>query len=451
MSGETRRPGNFIDSVRIYIKAGDGGDGCLSFRREKFVPFGGPNGGDGGKGGDVYFQADRNLTTLLELSYNPHIKGLDGSNGSSYNKAGRDAKDITVKVPCGTIVRRNGQIVVDMSVHGTKVLIAKGGAGGRGNLAFRTHYNNAPKISEKGEHGQDLDLALELKVLADVGLVGFPNAGKSTFLSMISSARPKIADYPFTTLSPNLGMVFHKRKSFVAADIPGLIAGAHEGRGLGDTFLRHLERTKVLVHLVDPAGFDNVDPVESVKVIAAELRKFSPELSRKPRIIIVNKSDIPGSDKVFAAVKKKFRDQDVFLMSAATGDGTVRVMDEIVRLLDETAREEATRVPEIPSEPVRVVHVMDPAFRVKRGEDGILEITGREVERLIEQTNFGQPESVLRLRNIFHKIGLDKALLRQKVAEGELVRVSDMEFQWDSAAGGPPARSVSRRKRKPLI
>lgn len=451
MSGETRRPGNFIDSVRVYVKAGDGGDGCLSFRREKFVPFGGPNGGDGGRGGDVYFQADRNLTTLLELSYNPHITGLDGSNGSSYNKAGKDAKDITVKVPCGTIVRRNGEIIADMSVHGTKILMAKGGAGGRGNLAFRTKANNAPKISEKGEHGEFLDLSLELKILADVGLVGFPNAGKSTFLSMISSARPKIADYPFTTLIPNLGMVYHKRKSFVAADIPGLIEGAHEGRGLGDTFLRHLERTKVLVHLIDPAGFDNVGPVESVKVIAAELRKFSPELSRKPRIIIVNKSDLPEADKVFAAVKKKYRDCDVFLMSAATGNGTVPVLDEIVRLLDETAREEALKPQEAPKGPVRAVHMMEPAFRVKRGEDGILEITGREVGRLIEQTNFGQPESVVRLRNIFHKMGVDKALLRQGVAEGELVRVNDMEFQWDSAAGGPPARSVSRRKRKPLI
>ncbi|MCX5783195.1 MAG: GTPase ObgE [Elusimicrobia bacterium] len=307
-----RKSQTFIDSLRIFLKAGDGGDGCLSMRREKYIPFGGPNGGNGGAGGDIWLEADPNLTTFIELSYHPHISAHPGSNGQGSNKDGHAGKSSTVYVPLGTVAKKDGKILADISRPGQKVLAAKGGRGGRGNASFKTHFNTAPKIAERGEPGEEVTIELELKVLADVGLIGFPNAGKSTFLSRISSARPKIADYPFTTLSPNLGMVYHKNRSFVAADIPGLIEGAHGGKGLGDSFLKHVERTKVLVHLVDPAGFGETSAVDSVKVIADELAQFSPQLAKKPRIIAVNKSDQEIAEEIFAKIKKKHRKDDKF-------------------------------------------------------------------------------------------------------------------------------------------
>ena len=286
---------NFLDKVKIYVKAGKGGDGCLSFRREKFIEFGGPNGGNGGRGGNVYFQAEPNLTTLQELAYNPHIEAQNGEKGGTYNKTGLDGEDKIVLVPLGTVIKQSGNIIADLTLPGQKALIAKGGRGGRGNQSFKTQQNTAPRIAENGQPGEELTLILELKVLADVGLVGFPNAGKSTFLSAVSAARPKIADYPFTTLNPNLGICTHKGKSFVIADIPGIIEGASGGKGLGHQFLKHIERTRVLLHIIDPQGFDNLDALKSVKVIENELKNFDKELYKKPRILVVNKADIEES------------------------------------------------------------------------------------------------------------------------------------------------------------
>ena len=302
--------GSFLDRVKIYLTAGKGGDGCLSFRREKFIEFGGPNGGCGGKGGDIILKAEPNLTTLLELAYNPHNEAQNGEKGGTYNKTGRAGENKYVLVPCGTLVKKDGQTIADLTRPGQEFLVAKGGMGGRGNQSFKTRNNTAPHIAENGQPGEEVTLILELKVLADLGLVGFPNAGKSTFLSRISAARPRIADYPFTTLNPNLGITLHKGLSFATADIPGIIEGASEGKGLGTQFLKHIERTRVLLHLVDPDGFDGMSAEKSVKVIENELKTFDKKLFEKPRILVVNKMDLPAAQKAYETLKKKFKKQE---------------------------------------------------------------------------------------------------------------------------------------------
>lgn len=418
--------GSFLDRVKIYITAGKGGDGCLSFRREKFIEFGGPNGGCGGKGGDVILQAEPNLTTLLELAYNPHIEAQNGEKGGTYNKTGRAGEDRIVLVPCGTIVRQEGQIVADLTQAGQQFLAAKGGMGGRGNQSFKTRNNTAPHIAENGQPGEEATLVLELKVLADLGLVGFPNAGKSTFLSRISAARPRIADYPFTTLNPNLGVTLHKGLSFATADIPGIIEGASEGKGLGHQFLKHIERTRVLLHLVDPDGFDGLSAEKSVKVIEKELKAFDKKLAEKPRLIAVNKKDLPSAAQAFETIKKKFKKQKVFLISAATGEGVQEVLDEVVKILAATPVEIAPV-----QEETSVTHRVAPIFTIERGEDDIIYITGKKIEEFIAMTNFSQPEAVTRLRGIFKKIGLEKALHKHGVQDGDTLVVGGREFEWN--------------------
>lgn len=418
--------GSFLDRVKIYITAGKGGDGCLSFRREKFIEFGGPNGGCGGKGGDIILQADPNLTTLLELAYNPHIEAQNGEKGGTYNKTGRAGEDRIVRVPCGTIVRQDGEILVDLTKPGQQFVAAKGGMGGRGNQSFKTRNNTAPHIAENGQPGEEATLILELKVLADLGLVGFPNAGKSTFLSRISAARPRIADYPFTTLNPNLGVTLHKGISFATADIPGIIEGASEGKGLGHQFLKHIERTRVLLHIVDPDGFDGMSAEESIKVIEKELKAFDKKLAQKPRILAVNKLDLPSAKKTYEALKKKFKKQKVFLMSAATGEGVQAVLDEIVKILAATPVEIIA-----PEEKKAVVHKVEPIFTIERGDDDIIYIKGKKIEEFIAMTNFAQPEAVTRLRGIFKKIGLEKALNKQGVQDGDTLIVGGREFEWN--------------------
>lgn len=418
--------GSFLDRVKIYITAGKGGDGCLSFRREKFIEFGGPNGGCGGKGGDIILEADPNLTTLLELAYNPHIEAQNGEKGGTYNKTGRAGEDRIVRVPCGTLVRQDGEILVDLTQPGQQFVAAKGGMGGRGNQSFKTRNNTAPHIAENGQPGEEATLILELKVLADLGLVGFPNAGKSTFLSRISAARPRIADYPFTTLNPNLGVTLHKGISFATADIPGIIEGASEGKGLGHQFLKHIERTRVLLHLVDPDGFDAMSAEESVKVIEKELKAFDKKLAAKPRLLAVNKMDLPSAKKVYETLKKKFKKQKVFLMSAATGEGVPAVLDEIVKILAVTPVEISQ-----PEEKKAVTHKVDPIFTIERGEDEIIYIKGKKIEEFIAMTNFVQPEAVARLKGIFKKIGLEKALNKLGVRDGDTLVVGGREFEWN--------------------
>lgn len=436
---------SFIDNVRVFVKAGDGGDGCMSFRREKFVPKGGPNGGNGGKGSDIYFEADRNLTTLLHLARNPHIKGVDGSSGKGSLKDGGFAQDISVFVPCGTVIKEDGKILVDLDKHKSRVLIAKGGKGGRGNTSFKTKFNTAPRISEKGGHGENKTLQLELKLLADAGFVGFPNAGKSTLLAAVSAARPKVADYPFTTLNPSLGIVSHKNKNFVACDIPGLIEGAHKGRGLGDKFLRHIERTRVLLIITDPLGFGKFTPLKSVETVLKELKNFSPKLAKRSKIIVVNKSDLPESKIVYEKIKKKYSRYKVFLISAATGKGINRLLDEVIKILSETPLKIETS-----HKPVVKIHKLEPAFKVKRISNRTIEITGSEIIRLIQKTNFEQSESIMRLKNVLKKIGVEKALKKLGIEESDSIKISGMEFMWqEKSYPDIDDKSASRRKRKP--
>ncbi len=441
--------GSFLDRVKIYVTAGKGGDGCLSFRREKFIEFGGPNGGCGGRGGDVILKAEPNLTTLLELAYHPHIDAPNGEKGGSYNKTGRAGENRYVYVPCGTIVRTlEGEFLVDMTRPGQEFTVAKGGAGGRGNQSFKTQQNTAPHIAENGLPGQEVTLILELKILADLGLVGFPNAGKSTFLSRISAARPRIADYAFTTLNPNLGITLHQGVSFATADIPGIIEGASEGKGLGLQFLKHIERTRVLLHLVDPEGFDGLSAEESVKVIEKELKTFNKKLFDKPRILAVNKADLPSAEKIYKALSKKRRKQKVFLISAATGEGVKAVLDEVVKILSSTPVEQIAVEEEKP-----VVHKVEPIFTITRDENDVIHITGKKVEEFIAMTNFTQPEAVTRLKGIFKKIGLEKALLKQGVQDGDLLVVGGKEFEWngdfdEEAPLAPEHAGYKRRETK---
>ena len=440
--------GSFLDRVKIYVTAGKGGDGCLSFRREKFIEFGGPNGGCGGRGGDVILQAEPNLTTLLELAYNPHIEAQNGEKGGTYNKTGRAGEDKIIRVPCGTIVKQDGRVIADLTQAGQQFTVARGGMGGRGNQSFKTRNNTAPHIAENGQPGEEVTLILELKVLADLGLVGFPNAGKSTFLSRISAARPRIADYPFTTLNPNLGITLHKGISFATADIPGIIAGASEGKGLGHQFLKHIERTRVLLHLVDPDGFDGMSAEKSVKVIEEELKAFDKKLFAKPRIIVVNKMDLPEAKKAYETIKKKFKKHKVMLMSAATGEGVDKVLDEVVKILAATPVEQP-----VIEEKTAATHKVEPIFSIERDENDVIHITGKKVVEFIAMTNFNQPEAVARLRGIFKKIGLEKALLKYGVEDGDTLIVGGREFEWngdfdEEAPNSPEHAGYKRRETK---
>ncbi|MBI4376105.1 MAG: GTPase ObgE [Elusimicrobia bacterium] len=426
---------NFIDKVRVFLSAGEGGDGCLSFHREKFIEFGGPDGADGGKGGHIYLEASPHLTTLLELSLRPHIKGNDGENGKGNNKVGRDGGDIVIPVPMGTSVYHEGRLLVDMSRPGQRYLAAQGGRGGRGNLSFKSRLNTAPRICEKGAPGDSLTLELELKLLADVGLVGFPNAGKSSLLARLSHARPKIAEYPFTTISPNLGVAAHKGVSFVIADIPGLIEGAHRGKGLGADFLRHVERTRVLVHLIDPAGFADKNPVDGVKVIEAELKSFNPRLAQKPRILAVNKMDLPLAHEALRKVRARYRAREIFPISAATGEGLSELLDRVI--LELSRHPVPWQEPNAP--PERFVKV-EQGFRVQRIGAGLFELKGPFVERAAAMLKADLPEAVERFQKSLKRIGVDKALRQAGIGEGDMVRCGALEFEWTDK----PYRSLPR-------
>lgn len=327
----------FLDEVTIFAKAGNGGDGCVSFRREKYVPKGGPDGGDGGKGGSIYFEADPQKTTLVNFKHQRHFRAQDGQHGKGKNMFGRGGEDLVIKVPVGTIVKdtETDEIIADIIDPHQKLLVFEGGRGGKGNTRFKSSTNRAPRKSTPGVKNEDRRLKLELKLLADVGLVGLPNAGKSTLLSRVSHARPKIADYPFTTKEPMLGIVkVGDFSSFVAADIPGLIEGAHSGTGLGDKFLKHIERTKVLVHLVDVANVDGSDPYKNFKIINQELKKYSPALIKKPQIVVLNKIDALSDPRVAEKIKKKIEKKyPVCLVSAVAGQGLKELLEAVAEKL----------------------------------------------------------------------------------------------------------------------
>jgi GTP-binding protein len=414
----------FIDKARIFITAGRGGAGCISFRREKFVPLGGPDGGNGGKGGDVYLLADPHLTTLLDLAYRPHYRAVDGQAGQNSNKFGRGGADLTIKVPLGTVVRRNGEVLADLKDPGRTIMVAAGGRGGRGNASFKTGRHTAPHLAEKGEPGEEVALDLELKLIADVGLVGFPNAGKSTFLARVSAARPKIADYPFTTLTPNLGVVSHKEKQFVVADIPGLIEGAHTGKGIGDEFLRHIQRTRIIIHLVDMGGFDGKDPVENFRTINKELASYSKALLDKPMLVAANKMDLTDAPAELAKFKRRVKGTKVFPISAATGAGIDALLAAVVHLLNTLPPPE-----EVVPEPVRR-YVYAPEFTVTR-EGDIFVVAGPKVEKLAAMTDFNQEEALRRFQNILKKMGVEQMLEDQGVKPGDTVRVGTREFVYE--------------------
>lgn len=417
----------FVDKVKVYLKAGDGGNGCVSFRREKFVPKGGPDGGDGGDGGDIIIKASSSYNTLTHLAYNPHLRAENGEDGGSSNKKGRRGEDLIVYVPCGTIVKdEEGDVVADLLREGSFFVAAKGGKGGKGNAHFKSSLNQAPTIRELGEKGEEKTLILELFLIADVGLVGFPNAGKSTFLARTTKAKPKIADYPFTTLKPNLGICFYKEKSFVIADIPGLIEGASKGKGLGHEFLRHIERTKILLHLVDPLGYYDIDPIDSVKIIENELKEYSPKLLRKKRLIAVNKADLPQAKDVFERLKKRYK-RDVFLISSVTGLGIEKLLDRILKLLTLHKYEPLEESKSV--EPTQRIVKVEKGFEVEV-KDGIFYVKGKNIERIVSITDLNNEESVKRMYNIFKKIGVVKELKKKGIKEGDTVIINNIEFDW---------------------
>ncbi|MCX7905547.1 MAG: GTPase ObgE [Elusimicrobiales bacterium] len=419
---------DFIDKVWVYVKAGDGGNGCVSFRREKYVPKGGPDGGDGGDGGNVIIKASRSYNTLTHLSYSPHIKAENGENGGSGNKKGRKGKDTIIMVPCGTIIKdEKGNIICDLIDDGAEVLVASGGKGGRGNASFKSSVNQAPVIRELGEKGEEKKLVLELLLIADVGLVGFPNAGKSTFLSRVTSAKPKIADYPFTTLKPNLGICRHKEKYFVIADIPGLIEGASKGKGLGHEFLRHIERTKILLHLVDPNGYFGIDPLLSIRIIENELKNYSTKLLKKPKIIAVNKADIGYiAFDFFKKIKNEYK-KDVFLISSVTGEGIDNLLDRIIFLLSDVDSKHSLEINL--GEKVKTIKV-EKSFKVEK-KNNIFYISGKSVEKIASMTDMENEEAVKRMYKILKRIGVVKELKKNGIKNGDTVIISKFEFVWN--------------------
>ncbi|TPW20843.1 MAG: GTP-binding protein [Elusimicrobia bacterium] len=431
----------FIDRVHIEVRGGNGGNGCLSFLHEKYREFGGPDGGDGGRGGDVVLVADANLSTLLDVSYRPHIEARHGGNGRSSTKTGFTSDEFVMKVPVGTVVLKDGVVVADLSRAGQRFVAARGGRGGRGNASFKHHDNTAPRLYERGQPGEVHELDLELKLIADVGLAGFPNAGKSTLLTRVSNARPKVAAYPFTTLSPHLGIVSHKGRDFVMADVPGLIEGASEGKGLGDDFLRHVERTRVLVHLVDPAGFKGTGPVEGVKVIEAELKAYSRLLGDKPRLLVVSKSDQPEAAEVARRLRARYRSRKVFLMSGATGEGVSELLDAVLAELAHAPREALLFAKEGENR-LKV----QKGFAIVPAGEGVYRVYGAFVERAAAMTDVSLPEPLGRLQKVFKRIGLDKALRQAGIVEGDMVAIGPIELAWHAKAEERPREG---RKRKP--
>lgn len=420
----------FIDRARIFVQSGKGGDGMSSFRREKFVPKGGPDGGDGGHGGNVVLVADRNVNTLVDFRFRRLFKAKPGGKGQGANCYGRNAEDLLITVPLGTIVKdeESGQIIADLSHDGQQAIVAKGGRGGRGNWHFRSSSNRTPTFAERGEPGEERWLRLELKVLADIGLLGYPSVGKSSILRKVSAAQPEVAAYHFTTLNPILGVVdLSDHRSFVMADIPGLIEGASEGVGLGHDFLRHIERTKILVHVLDVSGMEGRDPIEDYEKINEELRKYSEKLSRKKQIIAANKIDMLGDSDNLERLKAYMdeRGQEVYPICAMTGEGLEVLLERLWDLL-ETYVEELEEIAE------EVVYKAQdkPDFEVKRADDGAFVVTGPRIENLVAMTNFDDDQSLRRFQRIWRYMELDKLLKEKGICDGNTVRICEMEFEY---------------------
>ncbi|EAC3855607.1 TPA_asm: GTPase ObgE [Listeria monocytogenes] len=426
----------FVDQVKIYVKAGNGGDGMVAFRREKFVPNGGPAGGDGGKGADVVFVVDEGLRTLVDFRFKRIFKAEHGEHGMSKSMHGRGAEDLVVKVPQGTIVKDidTGEIIADLVAHGQRAVIAKAGRGGRGNKRFATPANPAPELSENGEPGQERNVQLELKVLADVGLVGFPSVGKSTLLSVVSAARPKIAAYHFTTIVPNLGMVdAGDGRSFVMADLPGLIEGASQGVGLGHQFLRHIERTRVIVHVIDMSGSEGRVPYEDYMAINNELEQYNLRLMERPQIIVANKMDMPDAEENLNEFKTKIaEDIPVFPISAVTKTGLRELLLAIADKLETTPEFPLNEILEQEDEDTVLYKYVaeEPDFEISREPDGTFELSGAKIERLFTMTNFERDASISRFARQLRAMGVDEALRKRGAKDGDIVRLLDYEFEF---------------------
>lgn len=421
----------FIDRAKVHIKAGDGGNGMVSFHREKYVANGGPDGGDGGKGGDVIFVVDEGLRTLIDFKYKRKYNAEPGENGGTSNCSGKGGKDLVIRVPPGTVVREEttGHIMADLTNPEQKVILAKGGRGGKGNQHFATPTRQVPSFAKSGDAGEEYQILLELKLLADAGLVGYPNAGKSTILSSVSAARPRIADYPFTTLEPNLGVVsLVEGTSFVLADIPGLIEGAHEGVGLGYEFLRHIERTKLLIHVVDIAGVDGRDPVKDFDTINAELREYNPKLAERPQVVAANKTDLPDGEENLARFTDIIgkRGYEVFPISAATGTGLRELMFRVSDMLSKLP--ETLMVDEQEKEVVYTAEEEEPFTIRKEGRVFIVE--GNWVRKVVGSTNFGIFESLQYFQKAIKSKGVIEALEKMGIHEGDTVKMYDFEFDY---------------------
>ena len=422
----------FVDEVEIRVEAGNGGDGCTAFRREKFVPMGGPYGGNGGHGSDIIFKVDEGLHTLLDLRYQKLIKGKKGENGKGKNQHGKGAEPVIIKVPQGTVVTDldTGMIIADLSKKDQEEIIAKGGRGGRGNTAFKTQMNTAPDYSENGEEGEKKNLKVEVKMLADVGLVGLPSVGKSTIISMVSRSKPKIAAYHFTTLKPNLGVVkASDGRSFVMADLPGLIEGASEGEGLGDKFLKHIERTKVIAHVIDMSASEARDPYEDYVLINKELEAFNEKLIKKPQIIIANKMDLPTAKEELEKFKEKVGDVEIFEISAATNQGLQKVVNRLADLVDEVPNNPLYDDSQIESHVLYKFKKEEP-FTITRDDDGTWAIQGKEVERIFKMTKFSSDEAAYKFAKKLSRMGIDQKLEQLGAEEGDQVRILNFYFDY---------------------
>lgn len=420
----------FIDRAKIEIKAGDGGHGMSSFRREKFVPNGGPSGGDGGRGANIVFIVDANTNTLLDFRYKRKFVGKNGVNGGTKNCFGQNAEPLYIKVPAGTIVKdqETGEVLADLTEIGQEAILLRGGRGGRGNAKFVNSVNRAPTFAEMGEPGEARNVQLELKLLADVGLVGYPSVGKSSIISMVSAAKPEIAAYHFTTLTPVLGVVsMGEGHSFVIADIPGLIEGAHEGVGLGHDFLRHVERTKIILHVLDASGLEGRDPVEDYHKINKELRLYNERLSKRPQIIVANKMDIPEAKENYERLKAlaKAEGVEIFPVSAATKEGLKELMERVSQALDAYV-EEPEAVEEVK------VYEAEPEdeITISRDETGDFVVRGKSLEKLVSMTNFANDEAIRRFQYIWRIKGIEEKLRAHGVKEGDTVHIGQMEFEY---------------------
>lgn len=422
----------FVDEVIIKVTAGKGGDGCTSFRREKYIPFGGPNGGNGGKGADIIFQVEKGLRTLVDLKYKKQIKGDKGVNGKGSDMHGANAEDVIVKVPEGTtlIDQETGLVICDLIKDGDSFVVCHGGRGGRGNRAFATQQEPAPKMSEYGEPGEERIVKCELKVLADVGLVGMPSVGKSTILSLISAASPKIAAYHFTTLNPNLGVVKLKdQRTFVMADLPGLIEGASTGAGLGEKFLKHAMRTKIIAHVLDMGAYEGRKPIDDYKVIRKELENYSEKLARKPEIIIANKMDLPDAEKNLEEFKKEFKDKMIITISAVNREGIDEMIIKLADLLDNTDLEPVYEETNLESHVLYKFKEEKP-YTISRDDAGVWIIKGDEIEKLLKMTKFQEDDSVKRFARKLRGMGVDDELESLGAEPGDDVQILDFMFTF---------------------